>query len=553
MSRRDQRAIALATGLLGIALTILTFTGPRGLLSGDEGVKLIQAFGVLDHGLDDPYLPYPAGAFDPQHLNHPVVPPHVVVRDGKRYGIYPITFTAPSAGAWAVGGFWALHVLPLAGGILAVWMTMQLGLLAIGDRRWAIGAGVLVATATPLPIYAATFNEHALGVGLFLLGLWGLAVAARPASQVAGGAALALAATLRPELIAAAPAVAVFVFVYHGVDRAAWWRLMRATAGATAVFGAFLLYNHLTTGVPLPGVAANRAANRPTGLSTMLPLLYSPGLGLGHLPLTVLTALGVVGVVGLWPRTPRLLGWLAGGASVTAFCAIAFVAIGQVTPGTGDVRTAVGLFTTTPLLVVAALATTACTDERRRRVLACVGCGTVATIAIFLTNADRQAGGLQFGARHLLVAAPLFTLGAVAVIHGARHHLATRALAIAAVLLTAWASVQNLRAWRHIQGEVAAINVAAERSGTVDVFSSFFWAPEVLAPLWRSKRVSQATYLWSVIDQLEKSGITEVTQVLGGLERLATRGRLEPVEILDAKRHVIRYRIVPWERRRDDR
>ena len=113
MTGPDRRALGWATALLALVMAVVTFTGPRGLFGGDEGVKLIQAFGVLEHGLDDPWLPYPAAVFDPEENNHPVVEPHVVRHHGHRYGIYPITFTAPSAVAWWAGGFWALHLLAI--------------------------------------------------------------------------------------------------------------------------------------------------------------------------------------------------------------------------------------------------------------------------------------------------------------------------------------------------------------------------------------------------------------------------------------------------------
>src|SRR5215813_5394692 len=111
------RWLWIATAVCGLALAVVTFTAPRGLFSGDEGIKLVQALGVLDHGLSDPDLPYPGRAFDPAERNYPFSAPFVVEHDGHHHGIYPITFVAPSAAGWAAFGFWGLHLVPLACGI----------------------------------------------------------------------------------------------------------------------------------------------------------------------------------------------------------------------------------------------------------------------------------------------------------------------------------------------------------------------------------------------------------------------------------------------------
>lgn len=538
----DRRALAGATAVLALVLALVTFTGPRGLLGGDEGVKLIQAFGVLDHGVADPWLPYPAGRFDPEERNHPVVAPHIVTHHGHRYGIYPITFTAPSAAAWRIGGFWALHVLPLVGGILTALATMWLALLVTGSRRWSVAAGVVLVAATPLTVYAATFNEHALGVGVFMAGVVGCATAETRRGQLVAGAALGLAATLRGELMAAAPAMAWFVVAYHGWSRATLRRALWLGAGAVAVLAAFMAYNAATTGAALPGVVANRAVNRPRDRRVMLTLLFERRVRVGPPPVAVLLATLVVGVAALRRRGPRWPWYLAAAAVVALWCWYALLALGHVTPGAGGYRTAVGLFTSAPFLVIGGLVGLAPANERQRRVVAVVGAAVLFVVAVFLTNADGQAGGLQFGARHLLAAVPLLTVGAIAVVRGVPRRFA--ALALVPVALAGFAAVQNLRAWHVIAGHNAALTAAAARSPSQDLVSNFFWGPEVIAPLWRERRISLANSLDAPLTRMRAAGVTEITQVLGGLEPLARTGRVAPIATIDAGQGVVRYRLL---------
>lgn len=538
MTGPDRRALGWATALLALVMAVVTFTGPRGLFGGDEGVKLIQAFGVLEHGLDDPWLPYPAAVFDPEENNHPVVEPHVVRHHGHRYGIYPITFTAPSAVAWWAGGFWALHLLPLLGGVLTVAMTMRLALLVTGDRRWAVAAGVALTAATPLVAYAALFNEHAPGVGLFMAGVVACATAETRRGQLAAGALLGLAATLRGELLAAAPAMAWFVIAGHGWRRATVRRVAWIAVGALIVLAAFCAYNAATTGAALPGVTANRLANRPASRMMMLSLLYPRGLDDVPPPMAILLATVAVGGLALWRPAPRAWPW-CGAVLIGLWCWYAAVALAQVPD---HARTATGLFATTPFLVVGALVGLAPADERRRWLLAAVGAAILLTVAVVLTDADGQAGGLQFGARHLLAAVPLFTVGAIAVVRAAPRWFA--GVMAVPVALALWATVVNLGAWHRIAGTNQRLTAAAARSPSKDLCSSFFWVPEVLAPLWMDRRISMDRDMTVPLVRMRRAGVTEITRVSGGLAQQLREGRVKPIETLDAAGDVVRYRIV---------
>ena len=501
----------IATAIAGVALALATFTAPRGLFSGDEGIKLVQALGVLDHGLADPDLPYPGRSFDPAGRNYPFSAPFVIERAGHNYGIYPITFVAPSAVGWAAFGFWGLHLVPLACGIWVVYLTLILAHRATGNLRWSVTAAALLIVATPFVLQTALFNEHVPGIALLLAGLVGL-VDARGGRlrMLLAGAALGLAATLRSELMAAAPAVVVFVAITCD-RRTAVSRLALAAAAAASVVGAYMLYNLHVTGHLLPAVTANLERDRPTR-GQMLPLLFDPAVRRAAVP--VLAAAAAVGLGALWPRVPRRLAAAAAAVLTLAWCGVAGYALAGIPAGTG-IRQTHGLFGTTPLLVLGLYAGLTPPTQASRFARACMLAAMTLVIAVFATDMDRDAGGLQLGTRHMLGAVPLLVVSAVSVLAG----LPRRALALAVVplALSIWANTINYRVLRKIAGRNEQLVAAIGQSPAHDVVTSFWWGPQVLAPLWRTHRVYRGGDA-ALLGRLRSGGITEVVQALGGLE-----------------------------------
>lgn len=559
---RQVRWLWIATAVAGLVLAVVTFTAPRGLFSGDEGIKLVQALGVLDHGFSDPYLPYPGRAFDPAERNYPFSAPFVVEHGGHHHGIYPITFVAPSAAGWAAFGFWGLHLVPLACGIWVVYLTLILAHRATGDLRWSIAAAALLVVATPFVLQTALFNEHVPGIAFLLAGLVGLvdptegsgprrtggadkvspprrltslidARSLRLRSLLAG-AALGLAATLRSELMAAAPAVVVFVAVTCD-RRTAVSRLAVAAAAAAAVMGAYVLYNLHVTGHLLPTVIANLERDRPTR-GQMLPLLFDPAVRGAAVP--VLAAAAATGLVALWPRVPRR--WVVAAAAVLtiAWCGVAGYALAGI-PSGGAIRQTHGLFGTTPLLVLGLYAGLAGPPPASARFArACMLTAMTLALAVFATDMDRDAGGLQLGTRHMLGAVPLLVVSAVSVLAG----LPRRALAVAVVplALSIWANTINYRVLRKIAGRNEQLVAAIQHSPARDVVTSFWWGPQVLAPLWPTHRVYRGGDA-ALLGRLRDGGIAEVVQALGGLEH-ATGVREESAQL--RREGVITYRFV---------
>ncbi|MBA3502375.1 MAG: hypothetical protein H0T65_18570, partial [Deltaproteobacteria bacterium] len=149
-----------------LVLVAYTFTRPTGMYSGDESIKLAQSIAILDGQIE---LTYAGAELDPNRHHFPHGPPWVVIERGRFYGVYSVLFTAPSALAWLVCGYWGLYILPLLGGIATLWYVMRLA------HRVAPRSTVLVALlvmTTPVVLNAALFNEHAPACGLVLFALF---------------------------------------------------------------------------------------------------------------------------------------------------------------------------------------------------------------------------------------------------------------------------------------------------------------------------------------------------------------------------------------------
>lgn len=157
----------LQLGVAAILLSALTFTSPRGLFSGDEGMKLVQSMALADGGFFAPELRYPGEKYDPGGTAYPFKKLFYVEHNHKRYGIYPITFIAPSAAGREVFGFWGLHIFPLLCGLWACHLVALLATQATRSKRWGSAAAFVMLVATPVGANAALFNEHAPGLAFF--------------------------------------------------------------------------------------------------------------------------------------------------------------------------------------------------------------------------------------------------------------------------------------------------------------------------------------------------------------------------------------------------
>ena len=483
--------IAIVTAAAAAVTLVGVFAMPRGFASGDEGVKLIEA--------QSPGRPltYPAAELDPEGRFFPLRPPFAFRRGGQWYGLYPMPFVAVSALAWRAGGFRAIFLLPWLAAVASVALA---GLLA----RSALTAA-LVALTTPLLLYGTLHWEHSLAVAMVLGALLALREPTWARLAIAG-VLIGAGPAIRTELYCV-PAAAI-VFVMLSWPRREWWKLVPCGAIALAVAGAFWLWNLHTVGMWDPVVAVNRGflKNQPQQWDG-LALLFAQAPHVWALPLLALAA-------GFLPRRWRV--WAAlGCAAWAAGLSLRAIALHR------D-PTLTGFLLVSPLAILGL--------PLRKNAYAAAGVALIA--ALMMTDLARLVGGggLQFGSRYLLPAAPLLLIGAVELVRESPRLLAPAAAALA--LISTVATGIGVRDEAVIRARNARLVAAVEQSGARDVITHLFWVPQVLAPLWPTHRI----YAWSddkLFGDLLARGITRVVRVHGGITELhEPRLLVQPAEHL---------------------
>jgi hypothetical protein len=490
-------ARVLRLGVWACALALVAWVAllaPRGFLSGDSGVKLVQAHGLWLSGFASRALPYDHEV-DPEERYFPYQREDFTrVVHGERQGTYSLVFCGLLAALLGLFGLAALPILGVAGALLVIW-----GLYRAAARS-GLGPGLTLlavataALATPVLFYASQLTEHTLAAGLAIAALARIAPLARaPGSADPGvdtiqirpgsaGVLTALAATMRPEAycmvaalglaVALLPGLAPRVRVRHG---------LAYLAGCVPVLAGYWLVNLATAGTWDPLVSANSSAQKAaSGHDTLvffwgeLPGASRPGLWLA---LAALPALA-----GLIP--PRLAGRAAGSA-LRALVAIAIAVAAWRAQGLGTGRALSGFFCVTPLLALGLLAGPWRPRNRAPWLAAVLYLGQVAILP-----SGGNAGGLQLGARLLMPALPLLCLLAAFAVED--DLLALRARwqrALVALVLLAVATptvLGNDRGTRQAmaiarQGEVIAQR-AAEAPGNV-VIVRRGWESQLVAPV----------------------------------------------------------------------
>jgi hypothetical protein len=204
--------LAIVTAVAAVLTLVGIFALPRGLASGDEGVKLIEAQSL---GKSGRVLTYPAAEMDAEGRFFPLRPPFAFRREGKWYGLYPIPFVAVSSVAWRLGGFRAIFLLPWLAAVASVALAGRLAKSAL--------VAAMVALATPLPIYGTLHWEHSVAVAMVLGALLALRTPTGP-RLVLAGLLIGIGPAIRTELYCVPAAAIVFVMLAWPVRD--WWRLL---------------------------------------------------------------------------------------------------------------------------------------------------------------------------------------------------------------------------------------------------------------------------------------------------------------------------------------
>jgi hypothetical protein len=392
--------LVIVLGLAAWALCI----APRGFVSGDSGVKLIQAHDLWQARFASralhkvpPFTSYSRAGGDFER---------VVGTDSQ--GIYSIAFVAPAAVLTGLFGRGAIPVLPLVGGVLAIIGLARLLAAWRVSRHVAVAALVSCAFATPLLLYSSQFFEHSLATGLVTLGI---AELERGRGHVLVGMLVALAAALRPECYCAVAALGV-ASVSESAPLAQRARRGAAfLAGALAVLVPFWIVNQITAGAWDPLVAADHG-NHQNATKALIMLwgdLPDPRFWMWVVPFALPLGLAVTGRRGpiAITTTAALFGCLAWRATASM-----------------DARILAGMFAVTPLAAIGLLA-----GPRRPAWIFAV----LFVAQVIALDKSGTGGGLQLGARLLLPALPVLVALAADVVDRRRSWIGVGSAALLVV------------------------------------------------------------------------------------------------------------------------
>ena len=492
----DRRRLALGIAALALAVWVLGFA-TRGLLSGDSGVKLAQAHSLWESGFSTRALVYDH-QLDPKERFFPYGD-FVRKVDGRRQGIYSITFTAIAAPLIGILGLTGTLLLGLAGG-LAILYGVDLLLGRMGASPPArVAAAVVTVGLTPVLLYSGQFAEHTPAVGLAVLAL--AFVVPRPdgtgVRPLLAGALVAFGATMRPECYLAVATIGLAL----SVRPAAPWRLRLREgalylAGALAVLLAYWGLNLLLSDTWDPSVSFQKAA--PDRWKNVVKMLIGEVKGepVGWLRILIYSA--VLGLV-----IPARLGALA---RIVAGLVLVWLAWEISRRATG--RTLMGMFSVTPIAAYGLVASAR--DPRWRQAWLYAVLTTVGIVAL---NKSNDAGGLQLGARLVLPALPaLIALAAAAIDDDVRARRWLPLVAPAALLaLTVMMFTRALPPAYKIaaNGERAAA-VAAAAPGRV-VVTRVWWESQVVTPALLDGKQIYLTGrdLRPILTALAAGGVTE--------------------------------------------
>ncbi|HET9988977.1 MAG TPA: hypothetical protein VFQ65_10655 [Kofleriaceae bacterium] len=460
-------AIALvlaATFAWGVAL-------PRGLFSGDEGIKLAQIQGLDHAGYRDGALLYRGQDDDPSNALHPLKSPGFTYEvDGRVYGTYTLLYPALAVPIYRAGGFAWVWLLSLAGLALMLIATAQIAVRVTASERVATFAVLAVGFATAVGLYACTIFEHTLAGGCLLSAL---AIVVGPVSSrraFAAGAVFAAAICLRTELLAFGPSFAFVCAWRFGVRRQTLRSFALVAVGAAIVLALFVVFNLALSGVWHPTLVASKDAAKGSFADRACHLVAATLGGWGYAAVWATLALAVVATV-LRRRTRVVTAiGLAVGALWIAMTLRAIATMG--------VRPVVGLLTTAPVIVLALVWRPA--QARAGITSTVLAVAAALFVAIVVVLPKRGAiGGLELGPRYLIPVVPLFVIAALDAARASRIRIACATLLALAGTVVLVANARSQYAIRQLGANIVEV---ADQAGADVVTSDVWWVAQLAIP-----------------------------------------------------------------------
>ncbi len=516
------RALELARGRLAKIAVLVTIAAalvvaaamPRGLFSGDEGLKLAQTQELIASDFTSAEV-HDRGRRYAKHRRANLYtaenPGFVYYEPGttRIYGTYPLLYPLLAVPPYLIGGPFAVAALSLLGFAIAQALIARLARRCLGSDAAAAAVVLITGLTSPLLFYSSLVFEHTLSVAA-LLGAITLMVHEPPGHRRAAiaGALFGLATCFRTELLAFAPPMAMVVAWALGVRVRSWTRWLAFGAGAAGVVGLFLLAHHLTTPFWHPTLMVSAQA-APSKLAQRFIQLVPKGQ---YIPGQIAALVTVVGSV-LVLVTGRLRERLRLALTVIATLGWGVLVIDAIGDVDGSkVRTLTGLVTATPLVVLAVVRGINRGDrESPTGVLALAGLVFLATVVLLPKRGS--GGGLELGSRYMLPIVPLLVIAAV---DHARRRRVYLGCAAALVALGAWATVVNLRCERDVRGLGANIVTAIETAKVDAMLTTNWWVAQLAIPTQGRTALFVSRRPTKVYEDLYDAGVRRVIVLRGG-------------------------------------
>jgi hypothetical protein len=480
-----------AAGIVALAATIPS----EGFYSGDAGLKLIAAENALNHPTRPFEIDLPLLGGRPFRYVDPMVALHQGHGDVLQSPLFPL-LTAPLIAAFGLRGAYALPALAFVALLPLLEVVRR---CATPNSSFALLAFIAVA-ANPLFFYSLEFWEHSVAVALLAAGVAAAFIgchSARARWIVASGALASLAALLRPEAVWFVVGLAVVIgrgySVAFGCGAAA---IIIPFVGANLAHSGTLLGLHAAANLaPLSGDYGGARWQRFTAW-------FQPGSPLASLGLLLVTAAWVGRIVNMDLRVRQSF-------ALVGALAVAVAASQRLVPHDST-------WQAFPLSLLALIPTTTPTSGARRMWVV-----VIISIAGIILTATHD-GGAQWGARFLLVTAPLLMVlgasGATDAMHAGRWH-AIRIVLVVAVLiagaLTSRSAYQELRGAKRAYARLVHETASLTAAGDI-IVTNVWWFDQITAPLYRSRiflftpdLVSTSTAL----TDLSKAGVSRLKLV----------------------------------------